>query len=140
MNNYIDTYWYRTNPTNFTPVNNPSLYGPKEGYEKGNLFANLYSQYKNYQPATLKAKNERENKLYELSAISFAAHELNLYLDLHPNDQSMITLFNDYRIKANELIKEYEKLYGPLTISSNTLDSNVFAWEKDPWPWEVNNV
>lgn len=118
----------------------PELFSPKEGYEKGNLFSGLYSQYKNYRPANLKPRNEKESKLYELSTIAFAAHELNLYLDLHPEDQSMLALFNDYRRKSNELIKEYEEKYGPLNISSNSLEGNKFTWATDTWPWEGNNV
>ena len=78
--------------------------------------------------------------IYELSAIAFAAHELNLYLDLHPEDQSMLALFNDYRRKSNELTREYEEKYGPLNISSNSLDGNNFTWATDPWPWEGKNV
>lgn len=138
MNSYINYDWYRNaNMKNFSNMN---LFSPREGFEKGNLFSNLYSQYKNYRPAALKPKNEREKKLFELSAIAFAAHELNLYLDIHPEDQSMLALFNDYRRKSNDLIKEYEEKYGPLTISSNSLEGNTFAWEEDAWPWEGKNV
>ena len=87
-----------------------------------------------------RTKSEKEKKLFELSAVAFAAHELNLYLDLHPEDQSMLALFNDYRRKSNELIKEYEENYGPLTVSSDALEGNTFTWEKDTWPWEGKNV
>ena len=58
-----------------------SLYSPEEGYMKGNLFPELYDQYKNYQPVILRAKDEQSKLLLELSAVSFASHELNLYLD-----------------------------------------------------------
>jgi len=138
MNNYINYDWYRN--TKMNSFANADLFNPTEAYEKGNLFRELYSQYKNYRPATLKPKNERERKLLELSTIAFAAHELNLYLDLHPEDQSMLALFNDYRKKSNELIREYEEKYGPLTVSSNSIDGNKFTWTTDPWPWEGKNV
>jgi hypothetical protein len=132
--NYFDYNWYRNSN------DNTSLYGPKEGFEKGNLFSSIYSPYKNYKPATLKATTEQESLLYELSAYSFAAHELNLYLDINPKDQSLIKLFNDYRTKANTLIAEYEKKYGPLNISSANSSNNTFTWEQSSWPWEVENV
>ncbi len=139
MNNYMNYDWYRN--TKMNTFTNVDLFTPTEGFEKGNLFRGLYSQYKNYRPATLKPKNEKEKKLFELSAIAFAAHELNLYLDLHPEDQSILALFNDYRKKSNELIREYEEKYGPLTVSSNSLEGkNTFVWEKDSWPWEGKNV
>lgn len=142
MNNYMNYDWYRnTTMNNFQNVPNVDLFTPTEGYEKGNLFRGLYSQYKNYRPATLKPKTEKERKLYELSAVAFAAHELNLYLDLHPEDQSMLTIFNDYRKRSNDLIREYEEKYGPLTVSSNSLENgNSFTWATYPWPWEGRNV
>lgn len=129
-------YSYRNNTDLYRNVNIPSLFPPVEAYNNGILFSNLYSQYKNYKPAVLKASNEREKLFLELSQISFAAHELNLYLDMHPDDESMITLFNDYRERANQLISEYESKYGPLSISSDSLNQSPFAWEKDAWPWE----
>ena len=113
-----------------------SLVNPSEGYNRGNLFANLYHQYKNYRPANLRDNTEKERLFLELSRNAFAAHEVNLYLDLNPNDTSMIKLFNDYRQNANELIREYESKYGPLSVKSESLDQTPFLWEKSPWPWE----
>lgn len=115
----------------------PSLFTPAVGLDNGNMFSNLYQPYKNYKPANVSADNEREALMRELGRMSFAAHELNLYLDVHPEDTSMITLFNDYREKANQLMREYDQKFGPLTIISNSLNQNPFMWEKDVWPWEV---
>lgn len=135
--NYVNDASYRDSYDNlYRNLTTPSLFPPTEGYDKGNLFSNLYSQYKNYKPVILKANNEKDRMLLELSRLSFAAHELNLYLDLHPNDVSMITLFNDYRQRADEVMRQYEKKYGPLNISSNSLDQTPFMWEKGTWPWE----
>ncbi len=134
--NYFNNNWVRNMQTNNFVKPNQSLYSPKEAFEKGNLFADLYSQYKNYKPITLKANTEREKMLLELSQIAFAAHELNLYLDVYPNDSSMIALFNDYRDRANQLEKNYEQKYGPLTVDSENQETNYFAWESGSWPWE----
>ena len=129
MNNYYQYNWRHT------PMNNVDLFNPKEGFEKGNMFSNLYNEYKNYKPLDLKPTNEREKLLYNIQTICFAAHDLNLYLDLNPNDQSMITLFNDYLKKEEELIKEYESKYGPMTVNNN-----INEWVNNKWPWEVDNV
>ena len=141
MNNYVNYDWYRNNSyMNRNQLNDKSnLFNPKEGFEKGNLFENLYSEYKNYQSFKLNPKNEREKKLYELSAICFAAHELNLYLDLHPEDRSMVMLFNDYTKQYNRLVEEYERMFGPLSINTEEMNK-TFTWESDEWPWEVRNV
>lgn len=120
---------------------NSSLFLPSDGYNNGNMFTNLYSQYKNYRPAQLSGNTEKEKMLLEIGRISFAAHDLNLYLDLYPNDESMLTLFNDYRKSANELISQYEAKFGPLNVSSNSLENGPFKWINGPWPWEdINNV
>lgn len=137
MNNYkYYDYLYRNNMN----MNNQNLYNPKEGFIKGNMFTNLYSEYKNYKPQMLNPKSEQERMLYELDSISFAAHELNLYLDMHPEDQSMVTLFNDYRRKLEELTKNYESMYGPLTVNSNEMENKTFSWVNTSWPWEGKNV
>ena len=137
MNNYkYYDYLYRNNMN----MNNQNLYNPKEGFIKGNMFTNLYSEYKNYKPQQLIPKNEQERMLYELDSISFAAHELNLYLDMHPEDQSMVTLINDYRRKLEELTKNYESMYGPLTVNSNEMENKTFSWVNTTWPWEGSDV
>ena len=104
------------------------------------MFSNIYEQYKNYQPAKLAPKNEQEKLLCDLQALCFAAHELNLYLDIHPEDQSMLTLFQDYGKKVNEVTKEYEQKYGPLTVGSKENNTSTFKWSESPWPWEGYNV
>ena len=108
-NLFNNNNWYRELKRNSYQNNmTSSLFNPTEGYNNGNLFTGLYSQYKNYRPATLSANNEKDQMMLELSRIAFAAHELNLYLDLHPTDQTMLALFNDYKNEADKLTKEYE--------------------------------
>ena len=139
MNNYIEYDWYRNNYLNNQyNSNNMSLDNPKDGFEKGNMFKNLYNQYKDYKPAKLIATNDREQKLYDISAMCFAAHELNLYLDLNPDDKSAFMLFMDYEKKTNKMVEEYERMYGPLNVDSKEMQS--FTWSTENWPWEVRNV
>ena len=122
---------------NLEEVNlNHSLANPKDAYQKGNLFKHLYSPYKDYEPAVLKPKDEKEMLLMDLSELSFAAHELNLYLNIHPEDESMIVLFNDYRKRTNILTEEYEKRFGPLHIGSNALYNTPWMWSVQNFPWE----
>lgn len=132
-NNLLNDYFRNTTPSMMSQSQN--LYTPEEGYNKGNLFIDLYDGYKNYKPAPLQAKNEKEALYLELSRYAFAAHELNLYLDLHPEDTTMLALFNDYRVRANKLMMDYEAKYGPLTVSSDGME-NSFTWQEDKWPWE----
>lgn len=110
---------------------------PNEGWLKGNLFANLYDPYKNYKPANLDAKNEKEALLYQVMQYKFALIELNLYLDTNPNDTEMIKLYNKYLDMEKKMCDKYESMYGPLTLGSDYLDKNSWVWKNSPWPWEV---
>ena len=141
MNNYnylneLYNNLYRDYP-NRTVSTSINLYSPTEGYMKGNLFSNIYSEYKNYTPQTLRPKTEQERDLYELSTVAFAAHELNLYLDIHPEDTSLLQLFKDYEEKCKVLTEQYERKYGPLSVSGIT-SSKDFNWVNN-WPWEGDN-
>lgn len=138
MNNYNEYDWYRNN-TNQRIFNgmmmNNNLYNPKEGFEKGNLFPNIYEQYKNYRPINPNPRTDEERLMNEIQSICFAAHELNLYLDLHPEDNTMLMLFRDYEETARKLKNEYQNKFGPLTVNG-VKSENLFTWQTDKWPWE----
>ena len=34
------------------------------------------------------------------------------------------------------MCKQYESMYGPLTIDSEYLNNNNWVWNNSPWPWE----
>ena len=118
--------------------NMPKMFTPNEGYDAGNMFSNLYDQYKNFKPTKLNSNNEKDRLLLELSRLSFAAHELNLYLDIYPNDNTMLTLFNDYLDRVRKLEEEYNNKFGPLDIVDSKSTSS-FKWVVNMWPWEVKS-
>lgn len=125
------------------PINNMNiaLDSPDEGFLKGNMFKDTYESYKNYQYRTINPTNEKEKLLYEIAKYSFATHDLNLYLDLHNDDNSLLMLFNDYRKKTNDLINEYENKFGPMTISTDDEKSIPFKWASKDFPWGgISNV
>lgn len=141
MNNYNGYYnWYQNNYSQpvLRQFNSENLFPPQEGFDKGNMFSNLYESYKNMNPSKPILQNEQENLLYQIQTICFAAHDLNLYLDIHPEDESMLALFNDYHKKIAELTKNYEQKYGPLTVNKQM--NNTFEWATSTWPWEGYNV
>ena len=132
MYNEIDYF------NNFSEESNNSLdlFSPYEGYIKGNLFKNLYQEYKNYRPSRLNVNSEKMEMLVNIGQMGFASHELNLYLDNYPNNRKALELFNKYSNMTNKLIKEYENKYGPLTVGG--INEYVpFNWENEKWPWEV---
>ena len=114
-----------------------SLASTKEGFIKGNMFNNLYQGYKNYTPVMPKANSQREMLLNKLLEYKFAMIDLGLYLDVNPNDTSLINLYNEYLQEEKKLCMQYEKSYGPLTLDSMNLGQNNWVWDNGPWPWEV---
>ena len=80
------------------------------------------------------AMTKREALLKEISTYQFAALDLQLYLDTHPDDEKTLLQVQRYRQMAAPLIKEYEQKYGALTKRGE--DGNNWSWIKAPWPWE----
>lgn len=124
--NFNTSYIQNTSPN--------KMYDVYSGFIRGNMFPDLYNTYKIAKPFDIEPLNEQAELLTYLDAYSFAAHDLNLYLDTHPNDRQMIELFNSYVKEANQIQKEYENNYGPLFVNSST--TYPWAWNNSPWPWE----
>ena len=116
---------------------NLNLYEPYEGFIKGNLFKNLYNEYKNYKPMTLRPTNEKNALMLEIQKYKFALNDLNLYLDVNPNNKEAINIYNNYVVELDKLTKYYENLYGPISLNNNLIKTSNFNWINCPWPWEV---
>ena len=136
-NNYNDMNFLALYPNAVMPTNN-NILDTKLGFKRGNLFNNLYDEYKNYKPQELKANNEKEDLLLQIDEQRFAMIEMNLYLDLYPNNKEALNRFNTYLKKEKELVTLYESKYGPLTTSS-PVQTNNWTWNNSPWPWEVQS-
>lgn len=106
----------------------------KEGFQRGNMFADEYEPYKRLTYYKLTPKNDREEKLFVVHQFDFALNDLNLFLDLHPDDQEVYELFRQYVAAYENAKDEYEKAYGPLMLTSTNYTS--YAWSKNPWPWD----
>ena len=100
------------------------------------MFSDLYNGYKLNKPLDITPLNEQADMLTYIDSLCFALIDLNLYLDLYPNDSKIIELFNSYRMEKDEITKEYESKYGPLTLNSDSLNKAPWAWDNMPWPWE----
>ena len=113
----------------------------EDGYDvwfpniRGNMFKDLYSEYKNYKPASLTPRSERENALLNLDQMHFAMHEANLYLDVYPNDANMMKNYVEFRNNYNKLLQEYQQKYGAINVNSDYLENVPFGWEEEIWPW-----
>ena len=109
-----------------------SIVSPSEALNRGNLFDYYFWPYKYV--ANIKPMNERDELMQKIQMYAFAAHELNLYLDIYPNDAQAIGLYNQYSEISNKYLKEYEKKFGNIILNSN--ESSPWSWINSPWPWE----
>lgn len=105
-----------------------------EGFLKGNMFKDEYKPYLNLTYINILPKNELESKLYKIMKYSFAINDLNLYLDVHPNDKEIFELLKKYISEEEKLKKEYVKTYGSLNICDEY--GNKYNWIDNPWPWD----
>lgn len=121
--------------SNFNDIPRQSeLFSVKEGFMRGNMFRDEYKPYKNLTYLPLNPRTDREKKLYDIMGLCFAINDLNLYLDLYPDDQECYRLFKQYTLEEKKLKKEYEMMYGPLTL--NQVENNKYKWLENPWPWD----
>ena len=48
----------------------------------------------------------------------------------------MKKLYNQYKNEKEDLLKKYERMYGPITTTSDSLNTTPWAWNNMPWPWD----
>ena len=136
-NDYYNYANNNYNQPNFTEDASPKdLYEPYQGFIRGNMFKNLYNSYKLTNPVDIKAVTDKDKLQMMLDAISFAHLDISLYLTIYPEDRDMVELANQYRIQGETITKQYERLYGPLTTSSEATNSFPWNFNNGPWPWE----
>lgn len=130
-NNDLDLY---INNINFN--RNSTLQDYEEGFNKGNMFKNIYSKYKNH-VYKLKVNNKRDDLLYKVQMYTFILKDLGLYLDVHPNDKEVFKVFIDIKRRLKTVKEKYDSLYGPLCLEATSDDK--YDYINNPWPWKVED-
>lgn len=77
----------------------------------------------------------RQQLFLFINTVSFAADDLSLFLDTHPDDADAISTFNHYADMRNNALRIYSEKYGPLTMDT-AKPCNHWNWATEPWPWE----
>lgn len=113
---------------------NNHLVTPSEGLNRGNMFSDEYFPYKNYYYKVV-VKGKREELLLKIQELTFAVKDLNIYLDVYPNDLECLELFKVYAKELEGLKSIYEKEYGSL-IAKDVTSTKEFTWINNPWPWD----
>ena len=77
---------------------------------------------------------DKQALMNDLRAEDFVVYEAALYLNVYPYDKEALEYFKCHKETAARLRKEYEAMYGPLTI--NEVNGDSWTWTDCPWPWE----
>ena len=97
------------------------LHGAGHALRSGTLFPELHKPMDGYAPCDDSCPDaERE--------LAFAAWELRLYLNTHPEDRQALALFRRLQARAKEL--NYATAF--MTCGMDV----GWDWTDDPWPWE----
>ena len=112
---------------------NYQLFSLEDTINYGTLFKDIYYPYK--KSPKLIAENSEEEKLKVIQEYAIALMDLNLYLDIYPNDNYLLNLFNEYQNQYEKHVKEFESKYYPLNASSAS-KNNYWNWLEGKWPWE----
>lgn len=78
----------------------------------------------------------REELMGKIRELQFAAVELNLFLDNHPENKQALSDYNKISEDLCELKKMYEEKCGPLTNYGYAPSQYPWQWVNEPWPWE----
>lgn len=65
----------------------------------------------------------------------FAADELVLFLDTHPNDLKALEMHEAVCKKSKNLKEIYTNKFGPIT-TGDVKSNKTWTWINSPWPWE----
>ena len=79
----------------------------------------------------------REELLRQLTMQDFMALDMHLYLNTHPQNNEALSLYNMYAHKADQLRRQFESTYGPLT-AFRTPAAPGWEWSNTPWPWQTD--
>ena len=124
--------------SNTSNMSSPNLFNEKEGFMYGNMFKNEYLPYKNYRVSKLDATSDKGELILKIYEYDFALNDLSLYLDLHPECETVYKLFRRYTEEQRKYVDMYEKKYGPLELTDS--DYSSYMWENGPWPFEGGRI
>lgn len=84
-------------------------------------------------------QNEQMELMQKLRELEFAAIELNLFLDTHPENQEALRDFNRIACELAEVRQTYEGKFGPTMNFGVSSSKGQWRWIDGPWPWQVGH-
>ena len=116
----------------YVPMQQCSMpqYDASDALKRGTLFPGLDLPFMNM----VNMEDVSGTPLGEVMALCFVSHELQLYLDTHPNDTEAFELMKSVLALTDEAKRRYVEKYGPLR-PDDLQSSERYDWIDDPWPW-----
>lgn len=93
-------------------------YDMKEALCMGSIFPELHKPFyveEQMEKCAAKPLNEREARLLEIQQVTFSLIDLQLFLDLHPEEAEGKEMKRQLQSKRKELLAAFAKDYYPLT-------------------------
>ncbi len=112
-----------------------NLFTPDVGFTNGTIFRTLYEPYKNYQPVKPTSLNEKDRALLAVQMYGAALHDMNLYLDVYPDDKEALKIRKEYYEKYKHAKDEYEDKYSPYCLYSDFSTTKSFGFSTENFPW-----
>ena len=66
----------------------------------------------------------------------FAMHDLSLYLDTHPTDDTALEHFLQHKTACEQAAAAYVRRFGALKKDQVGTENGWAAWSNTPWPWD----
>ncbi|NLJ58661.1 MAG: spore coat protein CotJB [Tissierellia bacterium] len=79
--------------------------------------------------------NKQQEMLLEIQKLQFAALDIALFLDTHPNDPVALYRHKMYTERLRQVKDAYEMEFGPMTIMGHEVGDS-WRYINGPWPWE----
>lgn len=113
-------------------MNKNEFFNLENAINNGTIFKDLYKPYKMHITKII-PENEKEKCMLEIQKLSLAKQDLKLYLDIYPNNVSLINMFNEYEQEYKRIKKEFEEKYYLLDPKGK---KDKWTWIDNNWPWE----
>lgn len=106
----------------------------ENGFYLGNIFVDTYKPYKNFKQKKINAYSEQEKMMLKIQELDFILNDLNLYLDINPDDTRVYDIFKTKALELQDLKKKYQEKYQVLKLIDDV--GGKYTWIDNPWPWD----
>ena len=137
MYNYINQDFLIKNEKNDDALSKTkmNLFTPDVAFTNGTIFKSLYEPYKNYKPMRPVVNDPKDKALLSVMMYGSCLHDMNLYLEVYPDDKEALKIRKEYYEKYKMAKDEYETKYSSYSLLSDFSDTKPFGFSTEAFPW-----